>query len=189
MDLSSIGVLFIFILLIILALVVALKLLSTGDKDITTRQINSTPVPMDEGKFLTAFLKPVYDDGLEEMETAADALRDGLDFYGRGAFVAAGEQFIDARRSTDAAISKFQEVLTLVEDPAVDYAKNARRRLGECKRFQELAKGMENASDAMLEEKVAEAWALAENVKDERKFVEEWRNTEATVATDVSKPI
>jgi hypothetical protein len=175
MDFSSIGILFIFIILIILALVVALKLLNTGDKQITTRQINSTPVPMDESKFLTAFLKPVYDDGLAEMETAADALRDGLDFYGRGAFVNAGEQFIDAGRSIEAATDKFREVLTLVEDPAVDYAKYARHRLIDCKRFQELAEDMEKACDEMLADKVVEARALEEKSVDARKLVEAWK--------------
>jgi hypothetical protein len=175
MDYSSVGTIFLFIVLIIIALVVALKLLSTGEDQITTRQINSTPVPMDEGKFLIAFLKPVYDDGLEEMETAVDAIRDGLDFYGRGAFVNAGEQFIDAGRSIDAAIAKFREVLTLVEDPEVKYAKDARDRLRDCKRFQDLAKDMESACDAMLDDNAAEAGALEEKVKDIKKFAEEWQ--------------
>jgi predicted transcriptional regulator len=130
---------------------------------------------MDESKFLTAFLKPVYDDGLEEMETAVDAIRDGLDFYDMGAFVDAGEQFIAAGRSNDAASLKFREVLSLVEDPAVDYAKNARHRLIDCKRFQELAEDMESACDAMLAEKVAEAGALIEKSADAKKFAEEWK--------------
>jgi hypothetical protein len=175
MDYSSVGIIFLFILLIIVALVVALKLLSTGEEQITTRQINSTPVPMYEGKFLTAFLKPVYDDGLEEMETAVDAMKDGLDFYGRGAFVDAGEQFIDGRRCVEAAILKFREVLTLVEDPEVDYAKNARNRLKDCKRLQDLAEDMESACDAMLDSRAADARALEDKVKDARKLAEEWK--------------
>jgi hypothetical protein len=175
MDYSSVGIIFMFILLIVVALVVAIKLLSTGEDEITTRQINSTPVPMDEGKFLTAFLKPVYDDGLEEMETAVESIRDGLDFYGRGAFVDAGEEFIDARRSAEAASGKFREVQTLVEDPAVDYAKKARNRLIDCRRLQDLAKDMESASDAMLDNRASDAKALEERVADTRKFAEEWK--------------
>ncbi len=135
MDLSGIGIILIFIILVFLALIVALKLLSTGDKLITTRQSYTTPLPADESNFLTAFLKPVYDDGLAEMETAADAFRDGLDLYGRGAYVNAGEQFIDAGRCTEAATRKFREVLSLVEDQTMDYAKFARHRLIDCKRF------------------------------------------------------
>jgi hypothetical protein len=175
MDLSSVGIVILFILMIIVALVVALKLLSTGEEQITTRQINSTPLPMDESMFLTTFLKPVYDDGLDEMETAVDAIKDGLDFYGRGAFVNAGEQFIDGRRSIDAATNKFREVLTLVEDPEGDYAKNARNRMKDCKRLQDLAKDMESACDAMLEERTADARALEDKVKDAKKFTEEWK--------------
>ena len=175
MDLNSLGIIFIFILLIVIALAVALKLLGTGEEQITTRQINSTPLPMDESNFLTSFLKPVYDDGLEEMETAVDAIKDGLDFYGRGAFVDAGEQFIAAGRSNDAAIRKFREVISLVEDPAVDYAKNARDRLRTASQLQELAKHMENACDEMLENKTFEARALEEKAKDARKLVEEWK--------------
>jgi hypothetical protein len=175
MDYSSVGTIFIFILLIVIALVVALKLLSTGEEQITTRQVNSTPVPMDESKFLTAFLKPVYDDGLEEMETAVDAIRDGLDFYGRGAFVDAGEQFIAAGRSCDAAIRKFREVLSLVEDPALDYAGNATDRLRECNKLLELANDMESAGDAMLENNAVEARALVEKSADAKKFAEEWK--------------
>jgi hypothetical protein len=174
MDYSSLGIIILFILLIILALAVALKLLGTGEAQITTRQINAMPVPLDEGKFLTAFLKPVYDDGLDEMETAADALRDGLDFYGRRAFVDAGEQFIDAGRHVEAATDKFRELLAMVEDPTLDYAKLARHRLIDCNRFGELAEEMEKACDALLDGREAEARALEEKVKDARKFAEDW---------------
>ncbi len=175
MDYSSVGIVFIFILLIIIALVVFIKLLSVGEEQITTRQINATPVPMDEGKFLTAFLKPVYEDGLEEMETAVDALKDGIDFYGRGAFVEAGEQFIEGRRSVGAATRKFREVQALVEDPSIDYAKKARNRLIDCKRLQDLADEMEHACDARLENKFFDARALEEKIADSKKFVEEWK--------------
>jgi hypothetical protein len=175
MDYSSVGIIFILIILIVIALVVALKLLSTGEEQITTRQIYSTPVPMDDSKFLTAFIKPVYDDGLEEMETAVDAIRDGLEFYGRGAFVDAGEQFIAAGRSNDAAIDKFRELLTLVEDPTVDYARNARDRLQDSKMFQELAKAMESACDAMLADRATEAHIFEEKARDARKLAEEWK--------------
>ncbi len=178
MDLSGLGIIVIFIILVFLALIVALKLLSTGDKQITTRQIYTTPLPTDESNFLTSFLKPVYDDGLAEMETAVDALKDGLDFYGRGAFVNAGEQFIDAGRSIEAATRKFREVLSLVEDQTMDYAKFARHRLIDCKRFQELAGDMEKACDEMLAGKNFEARALEEKSKDARKLVEAWNAKE-----------
>lgn len=175
MDLSGLGIIVIFIILVFLALIVALKLLSTGDKQITTRQIYTTPLPTDESNFLTSFLKPVYDDGLAEMETAVDALKDGLDFYGRGAYVNAGEQFIEAGRCSEAAIRKFREVLSLVEDQTVDYAKFARHRLIDCNRFQELAGDMEKACDEMLADKKFEARALEEKSRDARKLVEAWK--------------
>jgi hypothetical protein len=178
MDLSGLGIIIIFIILVFLALIVALKLLSTGDKLITTREIYSTPLPADESNFLTSFLKPVYDDGLSEMETAVDALRDGLDLYGRGAYVNAGEQFIDARRCIEAATRKFREVLSLVEDQTMDYAKFARHRLIDCKRFQELAEDMEKACDEMLAGKSFEAQALEEKSMDVRKLVEAWNAKE-----------
>jgi hypothetical protein len=186
MDFTSIGTLLILICLIILALAVALKLLNTADKQFTTRKINSPPAPMDEDRFLTSFLKPVYDDGLAEMETAADALRDGLDFYGRRAFVNAGEQFIDAGRSIDAATNKFNELLALVEDPSEEYAKKARHRLIDCKRFEELALDMEKACDAMLARKTFEARVLEEKVRDSKKFVEEWRSSEEKEGTEAT---
>lgn len=176
MDLGSIGIIFLFILLIIVALVVAIKLLSTGEEEITTSHLSPTPAgPLDEGKFLTAFLKPIYDDGMEEMETAVDAVKDGLDFYARGAFVDAGQQFIDARRSIEAATRKFREVQSLVEDPAVDFAKKARNRLIDCKRLGDLAKDMESACDAMLDSRAADARALEERAGDNKKFAEEWK--------------
>jgi hypothetical protein len=109
------------------------------------------------------------------MDTAVDAIKDGLDFYERGAFVNAGEQFIDARHSIEEATHKFREVLSLVEDPAVDYAKNARHRLIDCKRFQDLAEDMESACDAMLADKAAEARALEEKSADAKKFAGEWK--------------
>jgi hypothetical protein len=186
MDLSGLGIILIFIILVFLALIVALKLLSTGDRDITTRQINPTLAPADESNFLTSFLKPVYDDGLNEMETAVDALKDGLDFYGRGACVNAGEQFIDAGRSIEAATAKFREVLTLVEDQTLDYAKFARHRLIDCKRFQELAEDMEKACDEMLAGKAFEARALEEKSMDARKLVEAW-DTKDTKDTTIAK--
>ncbi len=173
MDYSSVGIILLFILLIAAALAVALKLLGTGEGQVTTRQVTS--VPMDEDKFLTTFLRPVYNDGLDEMETAVDSIRDGLDFYEKGAFVNAGEEFIDAGRSFDAATLKFREVLTLVEDPAVDYAKKARNRLIDCKRLRDLAKDMESACDAMLEERASDARALEEKSKDVKKLAVEWK--------------
>jgi hypothetical protein len=122
-----------------------------------------------------AFLKPVYDDGLEEIDTAVEAIKDGFDFYGRGAFVDAGEQFIAAGHSNDAAIHKFREVLSLVEDPAIDYAINARNRLLECKELRELAKDMESACDAMLSDKFYESRAFEEKVQKARQFAEAWK--------------
>lgn len=175
MDYTSVGIIFLFIVLIIIALVVAIKLLSTGEEEITTRQLNSTPVSVDDSTFLTAFLKPVYDEGIEEIDTAVEAVKDGLDFYDRGAFVDAGEQFIDARRSIDVATRKFREVQTLVEDPAVDYAKKARNRLIDCKRLGDLAKDMEGACDAMLDDRASEARALEEKARDNKKLVDEWK--------------
>jgi hypothetical protein len=186
MDLSGPGIVLIFIILVFLALIVALKLLSTSDKQITTRQIYTTPLPGDESNFLTSFLKPIYDDGLSEMETAVDALKDGLDFYGRGAYVNAGEQFIDAGRSVEAATAKFREVLTLVEYKTMDYAKFARHRLTDCKRFQELAGDMEKACDEMLAGKTFEARVLEEKSLDGRKRVEAWNAKYTTETADTT---
>ena len=175
-DFSGIAVIVIFIALIVAALAIALKLLSTGQELLEPqRQVNATPVPMDEAKFLAAFLKPVYDDGLEEMETAVDAARDGLDFYGRGAVVEAGEQFIAAGRSLDVAGRKFREVLGLVEDPGEEYARLSKARLAEVKRLAELAKDMDAACDAMLEGRKADADFIVDRVSHLRKLADAWR--------------
>jgi hypothetical protein len=85
------------------------------------------------------------------------------------------EQFIDARHSLDTATGKFREVQSLVEDPAVDYAKKARNRLIDCKRLIDLATDMEGASDAMLDNRAADARALEARVADHKKFAEEWK--------------
>ena len=173
-DLTGIVVILIFILLIILALAVALKLLGTGEGQIAAQQVSGAPVPMDEGKFLIAFLKPIYEDGLEEMETAVGSIRDGGDLYRRDAYVEAAEEFIAGRRSVEAAARKFREVMSLVEDPEEGYVQKARARLAECKRFLELAKEMESACDAMLADRPAEARAIVDRTGHLRKLAEEW---------------
>ena len=45
----------------------------------------------------------------------------------------------------------------MVEDPGHEYAKKSLSHIDECKRFREMAKEMESACDAMLEDRVAEA--------------------------------
>jgi hypothetical protein len=176
-DLSGVFVILIFIFLVIIALAVALKLLGLSLSEDTAggQQAGTPPAPGDEGRFLASFLQPIYDDGLDEMENAVDEVRDGLDFYGHGACVEAGEAFIAARRSLDAAARKFREVRTLVEDPQVEHAIKARSRLDECQRLAEMAEAMENACDATLEGREAEARALEDKASGLRKLTEEWK--------------
>lgn len=177
-DMAGLGAIIIFIVFIILGLLLALKLLSPGEtKNPADRdQLPATPIPADESKFLHGFLRPIYGDGIDHLETGVEVVKESLDFYERNAYVDAGEGFINAGRSIDAAARKFREVLNMVEDPDMDYAKLAKARLAECKQLRNMARAMEAACDAMIAGNKDEAAALVETARGMRGLAEGWKN-------------
>jgi len=174
-DSGGICTIVVIIVLIIVVLAVLLKVLNPGDRKIEVQQVNATPVPFDDGRFADAFMKPVYDDGLEHLENAVDSIRNGWDIFENGAFVEAAEEFIAAARSTDEASRKFRELLAMVDDPGNPQVKLSRQRLAECKRFRQGARDMEAACDAMIAGKRDDAMALVDGAKGVRKQAGEWK--------------
>jgi hypothetical protein len=174
-DFGGLAIILIFIFLIIIALATALKLLSMNEDQLIAKQGGPLTQATQETNFVASFLKPIYRDGLDELENAVDSVRNGLDYYGHEAYVNAGEEFIAAGHSTDTAARKFREVMSMVEDPGNEYAKKSLARIDECKRFREMAKEMESACDAMLENRVAEARAITDRTSGLRKLVDEWK--------------
>ncbi len=174
-DLGGLTVVLIFIFLIVIALATALKLLSMNEDQLAAKQAGTLTQATEESNFVASFLRPIYDDGLEELENAVDSIRNGLDYYGHEAYVNAGEEFIAARQSTDAAAKKFREVMSMVEDSGNEYAKKSLAHIDECKRFREMAKEMESACDAMLEDRAAEAQAAMGRAGDIRALADKWK--------------
>ena len=174
-DISGLGAMILLILLILIALAIVLWLLNPRNRHIEARQVNATPIPFDDGKFMESFMKPIYEDGIEHLENAVDSIRNGFDIYDHGAYVEAAEEFISATRSTDEASRKFREVLAMVEDQETAHIQNARTRLTECKQFRQGAKDLEAACDAMLAGKKAEAQALVDSAKNLRRLAAEWK--------------
>jgi hypothetical protein len=174
-DTYGLGAMVVLILLIVAALAIVMWLLNSANRDIAAKQINATPIPHDDGKFMDAFVGPIYDDGLEHLENAVDSLRNGLDIFDHGAYVEAAEEFIGATRATDEASRKFREVLAMVEDQEAAHIKKARGRLTECKQLRQGAKDLETACDAMISGKKDEARALIDGTKGLRKLVAEWK--------------
>ncbi|HMK46926.1 MAG TPA: hypothetical protein VK436_09900 [Methanocella sp.] len=174
-DAGSIGVIAMIILLIVIVLAVLLKLLNPGDREIEVQQVNATPVPFDDSRFMDAFVEPVYEDGLEHLEDAVDSIRNGWDVFEHGAYVEAAEEFIAASRSIDEASRKFREMLSMVDDQGSPQVKLSRQRLAECKRFRQGARDMEAACDAMLAGKKDDALALVSGAKGVRRQADEWK--------------
>ncbi|OPY29247.1 MAG: hypothetical protein A4E28_00992 [Methanocella sp. PtaU1.Bin125] len=174
-DTGGLAIIIIFILLIVIALATALKLLSMNEDQLIAKQAGPQTQASEESNFVSSFLKPIHGDGLDELENAVDAIRNGYDYYRHEAYVNAGEEFIAARHSADAAARKFREVMSMVEDPGHEYAKMSLGRIEECKRFRELAKDMESACDAMLEDRAADAKAAVDKTGNLRKLVDEWK--------------
>jgi hypothetical protein len=164
-DLGGLTIILIFIFLIVIAMAIALKLLSMNEDQLIAKQSGPQTQAAEESNFVTSFLKPIYSDGLDELENAVDSIRNGLDYYEHEAYVNAGEEFIAASHSSDAAIRKFREVMSMVEDPGHEFAKKSLARIDECKRFGQAAKDLEGACDAMLEERAAEAQAAVAQVE------------------------
>jgi hypothetical protein len=177
-DTTGLGIAVIFIFIIVAGLILALKLLSPG-KDRSPaggqEEAATASIPADEGRFLHGFLRPIYEDGLDDLETGVDVIRESLEFYGRGAFVDAGEGFIGAGRSIDSAARRFREVLNMVEDPGIEDATRAKARLVECRQLRVLARDMEGACDAMIAGNQAEADALVGKAKAAMPLVEGWK--------------
>jgi len=174
-DTTGLGAMIVLIFLILLALVIILWLLKPSNRKIEADQVNATPIPFDDSKFMNAFMGPVYEDGLEHLENAVDSILSGFDIFEHGSYVEAAEEFIAAAHSTDEASLKFREVLAMVEDQDTAHTKNARSRLIECKGFKQGAEDMEAACDAMLAGNKGEAQALIERAKNLRKHAREWK--------------
>ena len=174
-DMGGICTIVVIVALVIIVLAVLLKLLNPGDRKIEEQQVNATPIPFDDGRFMDAFMKPVYDDGIEHLEDAVDSIRNGWEIFEHGAFVEAAEEFISASRSTDEASRRFREVLSMVDDQENPQVKLSRQRLTECKRFRQGARDMEAACDAMLAGKRDDAMALVDGAKGVRKQAGEWK--------------
>ena len=174
-DLGGLTIILIFIFLIVIAMATALKLLSMNEDQLIAKQAGPQTQASEESNFVTSFLKPIYGDGLDELENAVDSLRNGLDYFDHEAYVNAGEEFIAASRNSDTAARKFREVMSMVEDPGHEYAKKSLARIDECKRFREMAKEMESACDAMLEDRVAEARTIVDRASGLGKLVNEWK--------------
>ena len=174
-DTTGLGAMIVLIFLILFALVIVLWLLKPSNRKIEANQVNATPIPFDDGKFMDAFMGPIYEDGLEHMENAVDSIQNGLDIYEHGTYVEAAEEFIAASHSLDEASIKFREVLAMVEDQDTAHTKNARARLIECKGLRQGAEDMEAACDALLAGKTGEAQALLDRAKNLRKHAREWK--------------
>lgn len=174
-DTTGLGAMIVLIFLILLALAIILWLLNPANRQIGVKQVNATPIPFDDGKFMDSFMTPIYEDGLDQLENAVDSIRNGFDIYDHGAYVEAAEEFISATRSTDEASRKFREVLAMVEDQETAQIKNARARLVECKQLRQGAKDMEAACDAMIAGKKAEAQTLLDSAKNLRRLAAEWK--------------
>jgi len=172
-DLTGLAMVLIAIVVIIMGLLIALRLLSPGDERLAARQVSEAA--LDEGRFLQGFLRPLYEDGVDHLDTAVEIAREALDFYAKGAYVDAGEGFIAAGRSAGDAARKFREVLGMVEDPAVDYARLAKVRLAEGKQLREWSRGMEAACDAAIAGNETEAAAQAEKARHLRAFIDQWK--------------
>lgn len=175
-DIGGLTIILIFIFLIIIAMATALKLLSMNEDQLIAKQSGPQTQSSEESNFVTSFLKPIYSDGLDELENAVDSIRNGLDYYDHEAYVNAGEEFIAASRSADTAARKFREVMSMVEDPGHEYAKKSLARIDECKRFREMAKDLESACDAMLEDRAADAKKMLDRTSGIRKLVNDWMN-------------
>ncbi|MGA9139170.1 MAG: hypothetical protein WBZ29_03040 [Methanocella sp.] len=174
-DLGGIAIIIIFIFLIVIALIMALKLLSMDEDQLIAKQGGPLTQATQETNFVASFLRPIYNDGLDELENAVDSIGNGLDYYGHEAYVNAGEEFIAAGHSTDAAVRKFREVMSLVEDTGNDYAKKSLAHLEECKRLREIEKDLESACDAMLENRAADAQAAMGRAGNIRALVDAWK--------------
>lgn len=177
-DLYGIGAMVIAVFLLLLTVYIVIWFMKYfSEKEIEAKQVSNTPVPMDDGKFIKTFIAPIYEDGLEEMETATECVKVGFASYRHGAYVEAGEEFIAATDSIDNATRKFREMLALIEDEVSADTKKARERLAECKRFREMARKMEAACDMMIANKPDEARALEDSARHLSKLADEWSKT------------
>lgn len=148
-----------------------------ADTDVVLQPPVVNPVqtlPLEE-EFIYTFTRPMLQDGAGLMEDAVESIKLGCSHYEYGAFVEASDEFHGAIRSLDDAAEKFKEVLNDVESQASPPALKAKNLLDDCRYFKAESANMENACDAMINDKKFEAGKLASKIKELEQTASEWK--------------
>ncbi len=148
-----------------------------GDKDVVLQPPVTNPVqtlPLEE-EFIYTFTRPMLQDGADLMEDAVESIKLGCSHYDHSAFVEASDEFHGAIRSLDDAADKFKEVLNDVENQASPPALKAKKLLDDCNYFKTESIRMENACDAMINDKKFEAGKLASKIKELVQIASNWK--------------
>ena len=131
-------------------------------------------LPLEE-EFIYTFTRPMLQDGADLLDDAIESIKLGCSHYQYGAFVEASDEFHGAIRSLDDAADKFKEVLNDVESQASPPALKAKKLLDDCKNFKTESIRMENACDAMINDKKDEASRLASKIKELEQTASQWK--------------
>jgi hypothetical protein len=110
-----------------------------------------------DAEFIDSYTGPMLEDALDSMEDAVVSIQAGLEYYERGTWEAAGGEFHSAAKGIDAAAAQLREVTAMVEDTGSEPSKQARARMEECRLLRALTIRMEEACDARVDGKEAEA--------------------------------
>ncbi len=124
------------------------------------------PGEVSDEEFIHSYTGPMLEDAQEKLEMAAESVKSGLDYYGRGVWEEAGGEFHLAVNGIDDAAGRLKEIIGMVEDQGIEPARRAKARIEECRRLRALVIRMEESCDAMAEGKTEEAQKLAK-VKNE----------------------
>ena len=131
-------------------------------------------LPLEE-EFIYTFTRPMLQDGAAMMDDAVESIKLGCSHYEHDAFVEASDEFHGAVRSLDDAADKLKEVLNDVENQASPPALKARKLLDDCGYFKAESIRMENACDAMINDKKYDAEKLASKMKELLQTASEWK--------------
>ncbi len=175
----GVGAMILMVFLALAAVYVLMKFLEgrEGPRDVVLQPPVSNPVqtlPLEE-EFIYTFTKPMLQDGAILMEDAIESIKLGCSHYTNGAFVEASDEFHGAIRSLDDAADNFKEVLNDVENQASPPALKAKKLLDDCRYFKSESDKMENACDAMINDKKFEAGKLASRMKELEKTAADWK--------------
>lgn len=180
---TSLGSMIVTIILIFIALYILLKFFREGNGEEEEKTPNAPEVlpesrlrqaQVNDERFLRLFTQPMFEEGINELETAVDSIRLGCELYGRGAWIEASEEFHEAGKNLDEASERFREVLAMLEDQDSAEAKKAKDGLSECKRFHMVSSDAENACDAMIEEREEDAKKIVPDIGEIEKMAREW---------------